>query len=485
MKNTVKIGREQAIILLKEISLEVYPCSVRDEFDIYQYSSQCISHYLKNNNTDIGCYITDNYEYGLLELIYFIGNNELDGDKLHIAQQLLSALAEYGYENDSYVEQNKREILFRLYDNEDIFRKALLSYMNPLMMRDYHYLELAREGMKEMAQLQPLVEKIAAQVLWADIESLPNILEFEYIFPNGKQGDIIKYIFDEYGENTKVSGLIWNGKIEKEYVFMFDMLYPISESCGYKIKATSDDPKFFDVFKHHVPTMIEDKLTELIIDRKINTFTDTYNNLKSSVISSGKSFDRIRGLYDETHEAVQKAFENNGMDFKEKIHGYISNQSFAAYKFYIRVLKDGKQLTSKTYKEFMEQCEKNEWYVEEYEFIEKKNNYNNALKEFGISKSVYNDWRSQAYCEKDFDKKMFVNMAFILGLNYENAEKLLNLNGYTFESVGRQFDEICRKAFKIGFSRDMTIALIEKRNRELAKGNIKFALIPNLTSNKG
>lgn len=108
----------------------------------------------------------------------------------------------------------------------------------------------------------------------------------------------------------------------------------------------------------------------------------------------------------------------------------------------------------------------------------------NALKEFGISKSVYNDWRSEAYCEKDFGKKMFVNMAFILGLNYENAEKLLNLNGYTFESVGRQFDEICRKAFKIGFSRDMTIALIEKRNRELAKSNIKFALIPNLTSNK-
>ncbi len=211
---------------------------------------------------------------------------------------------------------------------------------------------------------------------------------------------------------------------------------------------------------------------------------DTYNNLKSSVISSGKSFERIRGLYDETHEAVQKAFENDGVDFKEKIHGYISNQSFDSYKFYIRVLKDGKQLTSKTYKEFMEQCEKAEWYVEEYEFIEKKNNYNNALKEFGISKSVYNDWRSEAYCEKDFGKKMFVNMAFILGLNYENAEKLLNLNGYTFESVGRQFDEICRKAFKIGFSRDMTIALIEKRNRELAKSNIKFALIPNLTSNK-
>lgn len=86
-------------MLLKEISTEVYPCTVRDEYYIYEYSDKCISHYLKNNNTDIGYYITDNYECGLLELIHFIGNNKLDSDKLHVAQQLLSALAEYGYEN--------------------------------------------------------------------------------------------------------------------------------------------------------------------------------------------------------------------------------------------------------------------------------------------------------------------------------------------------------------------------------------------------
>lgn len=273
-KNTTRINRECAIMLLKEISTEVYPCTVRDEYYIYEYSDKCISYYLRNNNTDIGYYITDNYECGLLELIHFIGNNKLDSDKLHVAQQLLSALAEYGYENDSYIEQNKKEILFRLYNREEIFRNALLSYMNPLMMRHYHYLELAREGMKEIVQLQALVEKMVAQVLWVDTESLPNILEFEYVFPNGKQGDIVKYIFDEYGENTKVSGLIWNGKIEKKYVFMLDMLYPISESCGYKIKTTSDDPNFFDIFKHHVPTKIEDKLTELINDRKINIFID-------------------------------------------------------------------------------------------------------------------------------------------------------------------------------------------------------------------
>lgn len=273
-KKTPRIDRDHAIMLLKEISTEVYPCSKHDDYHFYEYSDSCISCYLEHNNTDIGFYIIDNYECGLLELIQFIENNILDGDKLHIAQHLLSALTEYGYENDGCIKQDKREILFRLYNREAIFRNALLSYMNPLMMRHYHYLELAREGMKEMVQLEPLVVKLAEQIFWADTESLPDILEFEYIFPNGKQGDLVKYIFDEYGENTKVSGFIWNGKIEKKYVFMFDVLYPISESCGYKIKTTSEDPKFFDVFKHHVPTMLEDKLTELIGNRKINIFND-------------------------------------------------------------------------------------------------------------------------------------------------------------------------------------------------------------------
>lgn len=289
-KKTPRIDRERAIMLLKEISSTVYPCSKHDEYHFYEYSDSCISYYLKHNNTDIGFYIIDNYECGLLELIQFIENNKLDGDKLHIALQFLSALTEYGYENDGYIKQDKKEILFRLYNREAIFRNALLSYMNPLMMRHYHYLELAREGMKEMIQLKPLVAKLAEQVFWVDTESLPDILEFEYIFPNGKQGDLVKYIFDEYGENTKVSGLIWNGKIEKKYVFMFDVLYPISESCGYKVKTTSDDPKFFDAFKHHVPTMLEDKLTELINNRKINIFNDkTFREIQAIVLKYRKA----------------------------------------------------------------------------------------------------------------------------------------------------------------------------------------------------
>ena len=88
-------------------------------------------------------------------------------------------------------------------------------------------------------------------------------------------------------------------------------------------------------------------------------------------------------------------------------------------------------------------------------------------------------------CEKEFDKKMFVNLDFALALNYKNytrlqqaqltdgsrepcchkldnknAERLLKYNGYTLNSIEKQFDEVCSKAFAIGFSREIVIDLL-------------------------
>ena len=105
------------------------------------------------------------------------------------------------------------------------------------------------------------------------------------------------------------------------------------------------------------------------------------------------------------------------------------------------------------------------------------------LKSFDISKPLYNEFVSYNLCEKEFDKKMFVNLSFALALTFSNAEKLLNYNGYTLNSVERQFDVVCSKAFKIGFSREMVIALIDKRNEELKEKNMKYNLIPNITKN--
>ena len=59
----------------------------------------------------------------------------------------------------------------------------------------------------------------------------------------------------------------------------------------------------------------------------------------------------------------------------------------------------------------------------------------------------------------------------------ELVEKLLEYNGYSISEYSqRKFDQIVRRAFKCGFSRDMTIGLIAI---EKAKGYN----VPNLTKN--
>ena len=62
-----------------------------------------------------------------------------------------------------------------------------------------------------------------------------------------------------------------------------------------------------------------------------------------------------------------------------------------------------------------------------------------------------------------------------------DTKEKINLDGITELSANPVF-LLMKQAIATGW--DCPIALIEKRNRELAKSNIKFALIPNLTSNK-
>jgi len=209
--------------------------------------------------------------------------------------------------------------------------------------------------------------------------------------------------------------------------------------------------------------------------------TDEYFN---SIISSNLS-GCIDSEFQKFCDDIQKIFKpENKENYKVLLNYIISTQSFCDYYHKHKVLINGKMLKAKTYEEFIKICEREELYTTKCEIIERQSNYNEALRRFDISKSTYNEFRNPDMCEINFDKKMFINLAFILGVGYDNAELLLNYNGYTLESNVRQFDVVCKKAFQIGFSREMAIALIEKRNYELAKTKKSFNMIPNLIMNK-
>ena len=167
--------------------------------------------------------------------------------------------------------------------------------------------------------------------------------------------------------------------------------------------------------------------------------------------------------------------------YKTLLHEVVSEQAFCNIDIKIRAEKDGKKFSAMTYQEFMAECEKNDTYRITAVANKKKSNYNAALDACGVSSTTYHEFHGERTSQKVFDKKFFINLGFALALPYPSMSRLLIYNGYTFNSEGRVFDEVCRKAFQIGFSREMAIALIDKKNAELAKSPMSFKPVPNLT----
>lgn len=120
--------------------------------------------------------------------------------------------------------------------------------------------------------------------------------------------------------------------------------------------------------------------------------------------------------------------------------------------------------------------------------------YQQQFLDYGISKTVYNEFLEEKTCEKEFDKKLFVNLGFLLSLPFSYFNTLLAYNGFSVDESTRKFDEIIVRAFKIGFGRDMAIDLIDFYNFELedkygtvikrGKEENNFNAVPNLYSNK-
>ncbi|MBR2490385.1 MAG: hypothetical protein IKB65_02760 [Ruminiclostridium sp.] len=121
----------------------------------------------------------------------------------------------------------------------------------------YIYLHEAKQGLAELNKLVLLNSSIEKKGCWRNLRKVPQYIEFDYIYPNGKNGDILKYIFDEYGESNEKGSLLWHGKIEKKYIHLFELFYGPE-------RLISEDPRFFELYdNHHIPTIIDKRINEL------------------------------------------------------------------------------------------------------------------------------------------------------------------------------------------------------------------------------
>lgn len=169
----------------------------------------------------------------------------------------------------------------------------------------------------------------------------------------------------------------------------------------------------------------------------------------------------------------------------------LKGKSIKEYKSYDELMKDIENV-----KNYTTEIEKIDSHRDTKEYILKgytdlvcryiKIGYQKRFKEFNISKTIYEQLFKENTREKEFDKKMFVNIGFLLSLPSSLFNKFLSYNGLSVDNSTRKFDEIIDRAFKLGFGRDLTLDLIEYYNNKLDKDFKKMGYIPvpSLTSNK-
>ena len=114
--------------MLVALTKRIFPRIKRDNYDFYEYTDGCLFHYFRWNDTNIGEYVNDNYEKGLIRLIRVVNKGELTEEEAKCAKHLLAALACVYFDRRSSITQDKEDVIYRLYSQEETFRESLKLY---------------------------------------------------------------------------------------------------------------------------------------------------------------------------------------------------------------------------------------------------------------------------------------------------------------------------------------------------------------------
>lgn len=121
--------------------------------------------------------------------------------------------------------------------------------LNFFEVNDGIIIATVKKELDEIEALAPLEKLFDSGIFWTALEELPEILEFKYIYPNGSNGDILKYILEEYGETHQIEPNLWKGKLSRQYIDLLEMLGPTA-------KKISMDEAFLEIYEHHIPSIL-------------------------------------------------------------------------------------------------------------------------------------------------------------------------------------------------------------------------------------
>lgn len=213
-----------------------------------------------------------------------------------------------------------------------------------------------------------------------------------------------------------------------------------------------------------------------------------YNSLQNNAVKYSPLTDKTKKLIIEnlnedifeTDRELKDCFLNKDT-FKSKFDKLIRKQYFYEIQTNIRFFKNEKWLKAASFEEFISVCENIDNYDIEAETKRRYSSYIEAIEMYDVPSTIYNDYMSKYKSEIAYDKKVFINLAFLLSLPKSYAKKLLCFNGYSITDSIRLFDILCEKAFRIGFGRDYFIVLIDKFNDDRQEQSPKYVQIQNIT----
>lgn len=164
-------------------------------------------------------------------------------------KKLLEKLYDEFTYNHSFENLITEENALKYWEIADYINRAIPT-LNFFEIRDGKIIAEVKKDIDAINKVRPSIKMVKKGKYWIKQNEFPDYLEFSFRYPNGVNGDLIRYIFEEYGEVEKKSSSMWHGKISKEYLELFEVFSTITNYITY-------DPDFFEIFdNHHLPTIL-------------------------------------------------------------------------------------------------------------------------------------------------------------------------------------------------------------------------------------
>ena len=109
----------------------------------------------------------------------------------------------------------------------DMLHQLITTFPN-LRIENMHFVRQLQEldqDFAELKQLDPIMCKIQKGEYW-EVEKLPQKLEFDFKYPNGARGDMIKNLAEDYGAIHQVDTLTWHAEFTQKQIVKIDILIP-------------------------------------------------------------------------------------------------------------------------------------------------------------------------------------------------------------------------------------------------------------------